>query len=359
MLVHASRVKETSTTTGTGAYTLAGAVTGFQSFAAIGDGNTCQYCATDGTNWETGIGTYTASGTTLSRDVVLESSNSGAAVNWGSGVKSVFQCVPPQGGFLPFPRAHLTGLVAANSSGDADHDLEIGSGQCRSYDDLANIVLASATTKRCDAAWAVGSNNGALLSGSLAADSNYGVWAIQRSDTGVTDVGIEEDKFLPDDTITLPTGYDRQRLIWFLRTDSSGNLRLFKAFGDCCRYTSNVPLVNPDSTITDATFETVSAACPGNSEGYFRARMKNTSDDFAWWQLRDPDATQTPGGVHADQYLFLGSIVDQTIWLGGRTQAFVSPAGEIEYACSEDTGVSEFELFCEGWRMQTRSQPYG
>lgn len=88
------RVKETTTTTGTGTLTLDGAATGFQSFAVIGDGNYTYYTITDGVDWETGIGTYTASGTTLSRDTILESSNSGSAVNWGAGTKDVFCSYP-------------------------------------------------------------------------------------------------------------------------------------------------------------------------------------------------------------------------------------------------------------------------
>jgi len=88
--VVADRVQETTTTTGTGTITLAGAVTGFQSFAVIGNGNTTTYTIADqsGSNWEVG------SGTTLSRDTVLSSSNSGSLVNFSAGTKNVFVTLP-------------------------------------------------------------------------------------------------------------------------------------------------------------------------------------------------------------------------------------------------------------------------
>lgn len=97
-LVVRDRVNETSTTTGTGTFTLAGAVTGFQSFSAIGNGNTTYYAIVlqGGSQWEVGIGTYTSSGTTLSRTTVLSSSNSGSLVNFSAGTKNVF-CNYPAG----------------------------------------------------------------------------------------------------------------------------------------------------------------------------------------------------------------------------------------------------------------------
>lgn len=99
-LVLADRVRDTTTTTGTGTVTLSGTPpTGFQSFTSgIGNGNTTYYTiAGQGTSeWEVGIGTYTSAGTTLSRDTILASSNSGSAVNFSAGTKDVF-CDYPAG----------------------------------------------------------------------------------------------------------------------------------------------------------------------------------------------------------------------------------------------------------------------
>jgi hypothetical protein len=96
--VLADRVRETTTTTGTGTVTLLGAFTGFQSFSAIGNGNSTYYTIADqnGSNWEVGIGTYTSSGTTLSRTTVLSSSNSGSLVSFPAGTKDVFVTYPAE-----------------------------------------------------------------------------------------------------------------------------------------------------------------------------------------------------------------------------------------------------------------------
>jgi hypothetical protein len=95
-LVLADRVLETTTSTGSGTITLAGAEPGYQSFAVVGNANQTYYTITGDTEWEVGIGTYTSSGTTLSRDTVLSSSASGAKVTFSAGQKKVFVTYPSE-----------------------------------------------------------------------------------------------------------------------------------------------------------------------------------------------------------------------------------------------------------------------
>jgi len=114
-LVLKDRVKETSTTAGTGTLTLAGAVTGFQSFAAVGNANTTYYAIVDNATgaWEVGVGTYTSSGTTLSRDTVLSSSTGGTLVTFTSNPKDVFVTYPSEQGVW----LNAAGVVVPTSYG--------------------------------------------------------------------------------------------------------------------------------------------------------------------------------------------------------------------------------------------------
>ena len=114
-LVVRDRVKETSITAGTGTLTLDGAVAGFQSFASIGNGNTTYYTIVDNiaNTWEVGVGTYTAAGTTLSRDTVLANSlGTTALINFASNSKDVF-CTYPAGRSVYSDGTNITPATAA------------------------------------------------------------------------------------------------------------------------------------------------------------------------------------------------------------------------------------------------------
>lgn len=91
------RVRETSTVLGTNDATLLGAVTGFQSFAVVGNANTCYYTIADSAgNWEVGLGTYSTVGPTLARTTVYASSNAGSKVAFPAGTKDVFLTYPAE-----------------------------------------------------------------------------------------------------------------------------------------------------------------------------------------------------------------------------------------------------------------------
>jgi hypothetical protein len=94
-LVVYDRIQQTGTANTTVSFTLSATSTGYQSFAAVGNGNTTYYSANDGTNWEVGIGTYSTTGPTLTRTTILSSSNSGSAVTF-TGTVTVF-CDYPAG----------------------------------------------------------------------------------------------------------------------------------------------------------------------------------------------------------------------------------------------------------------------
>ena len=112
--VIADRVRETTSTAGTGSLTLGGPYSGFQGFSVIGDGNNTYYAVSDPNtgDWEVGLGTYTASGNVLSRDTVLASSNSGNLVVFPAGTKDVICTQPAE------RNVYVVGadVVAANSA---------------------------------------------------------------------------------------------------------------------------------------------------------------------------------------------------------------------------------------------------
>ena len=128
-LVINDRVKETSTTTGTGTLNLAGAETGYESFVSgVGTGNTTYYAIelNAANQWEVGIGTVTSgSPDTLSRDTIISSSNSDAAVTFSAGTKNVFCTLPAKKTISPVMDA-TTFVVTHASTITEDQTLDSG-----------------------------------------------------------------------------------------------------------------------------------------------------------------------------------------------------------------------------------------
>ena len=127
-LVIADRVKDSTTTTGTGTITLSGtAPTGFQNFSVIGNANTTYYCiAGQGTaEWEVGVGTYATSGTTLARTIVLSNSSATqpSALSFSAGTKDVLVTYPSE---YSAYTGGSQGIVLNNTTISANYTIETG-----------------------------------------------------------------------------------------------------------------------------------------------------------------------------------------------------------------------------------------
>jgi hypothetical protein len=142
-----------------------------------------------------------------------------------------------------YDKEYLQGLEVTLDT-DTDHDVNVTAGEARDVSDTSDIVLTGEITKRVDATWAVGDDNGGLDTSTVAATSIYYIWLIQRSDTGVEDVLISLSASSP----TMPTSYDKKRLIGVGKTDGSSNWTFVSKAG----WTDYHNCIFPDSATTDA-----------------------------------------------------------------------------------------------------------
>lgn len=157
------------------------------------------------------------------------------------------------------PRGHLNGLTLSNNVTDATNDIDIAAGEAATDAGASlNMTLASALTKRLDAAWAVGTGQGGLDTGSIA-DTTYHVWLIQRSDTGVVDALFSTSVSSP----TMPTNYDRKRRIGSIIRES-GAIVAFTQRGD--RFQRTVPKISANTSIGVTTAQSFACDVPSGIE---------------------------------------------------------------------------------------------
>jgi hypothetical protein len=201
---------ETSTTTGTGAYTLAGAVGGWRAFSAqYANNDTCWYSAYDGTNFEHGIGTYNSGANTLSRTTVYRSTNSGAAVNWAAGTRNIV--VAPLG-------VVLDSLLATGSTGYPKRTAD------NSWTYVADpLPIANGGTNYTGGAWTTYTatltpNTGTITQGGSAAYLPIGKIVLFSIDVTVTATTGSPASF----TIDLPVAVKRNVVVNGEEVASSG-----------------------------------------------------------------------------------------------------------------------------------------
>ena len=256
-----------------------------------------------------------------------------------------------------FSRDHIAGLNVNNNTTDADHDIDVREGEARDADNTADLTLSSKLVKQIDATWAVGNNAGGRLSGTLDADSAYGVWLIKNSTSGVVDVGIEKDKTLPTDSITFPSGYDKARLIWVVYTDSSSNILNWLNFGDGGMTFEEPQADVADTTITDEVEGQATMSVPPNCTGIFNVAVKNSNSDNYAVTIKYPAQNTDIGGANRTE-TSIASTFDAasagTVIGAAREMHPVDKDSILKYLAEEDAGTTEVYITTLGWIMDTR-----
>lgn len=206
------------------------------------------------------------------------------------------------------PRGHIYGLKLSNNSTDATNDIDIAAGEAASTEtNPVLIVLASALTKRLDAAWTVGTGNGGLDTGSIA-DTTYHVFLIQRSDTGVVDALFSTSVGSPN----MPTNYDRKRRIGSILRES-GAIVAFQQIEDEFIRSSSKADVSANAPGTGTVDRTLSVPAGIRVAAKINATLRNDSTGTAaYLYLGETDKagvvpssinTDVPGAQQASNYV--------------------------------------------------------
>lgn len=165
---------------------------------------------------------------------------------------------------VPFPNKHIAGLTWSNAA-DASNDITIATGTCRDSTNTEDITLSVAITKRIDASWAVGDNQGGFDTGSVLATGVYHLFLIKRTDTGVVDAIFSATLGTP----TLPTNYTKFRRIGSIYRNSGVNsaVTVTELEGGGIECTRNTPVVDTGTACASTGTTLTIPQFPNNSSG--------------------------------------------------------------------------------------------
>ena len=233
----------------------------------------------------------------------------------------------------------IYGLTLSNNTTDANNDIDIAAGSAKDSTGVLNLILVSGITKRLDAAWAVGTGNGGLDTGSKASASFYHMWLIYRSDTEVADVLFSLSTTAP----TMPTDYDYKRRIGYVVTNGSGNIFAFKQNGDDFVFAAPIAsAANAAVTSTPAAL-TLTIATGLKIKAHLRALFTSASvPNFLLVQSMDEtsaSANATPG--NCSLAVQVASQFD-----AGELYATTNTSGQVRVSSS---GNGNYYLLVKGW----------
>lgn len=330
-LVFKDRVSVITTTVGTGSFALGSAVAGYQNFSVIGNGNTTYYTAQDNSgNWEVGIGTYSSTGPTLTRDTILESSTGGSAIDFGEGVKTVFVTYPAEKSVALNESGNVTALGTISSGTWQGTTLGVAyggtnqtsytNGQLLIGNSTGNTLSKATLTAGTGVSITNGSGsitiaNTGLTSypGAGLAVSTGSAWGTSKTSPTGDIVGTTDTQGLTNKTLTNPTVTNYVESVVAIGTVTSSNTLSL----------TNGTVQTATLTASTACTFTMPTAVAGKSFILLLKQAASTGNGTAtftgvkWGTSGTPTVTATAGKM--DIFSFVS---DGTNWYGSAAQGY-------------------------------------
>lgn len=239
------------------------------------------------------------------------------------------------------PLNYLSGLTLSNNGSDANNDIDVAAGMAADDGNAALMTLAASITKRLDANWAVGTNQGGLDTSSEANSTWYHVWLIQRSDTLVVDVLFSTSASSP----TMPADYDRKRRIGSIYNNSSGNINAFAQFGDRFVWSATVGMVNSTNPGTSAVLATMRIPLGVKCIAQMNVRLVSPTNQ-ALLMFSDPDASDEAPGSSSPYAHAQGNSTNAGY---GRFEIGSDTSSRVRYRLSASVSDTVVQIASTGW----------
>ena len=298
-------------------------------------------------------GTFGTNNLTIGRNssnIMGAASNVTLDISGGSTVftysDSTFGWIPSmfyQGDVTVTPPGYIDGFILANNGTDALNDIDIAAGECSSSVNNCSISLTSSLTKRLDATWVVGTNQGGLDTGAEANSTWYHVWVIRKDSTGAADVLFSTSATAP----TMPTGYTAKRRVGSIYNDSSGNIKAFTQFGTQFLWTVIVNDINAGSWGTAASNVTLTTPLGVKVRPIIGLAMTRATLTPVVL-VSDPDVTDTAPDLSSRLFsLYLKVANTDASGYSGTHEIFTNTSSQVRVR--SDTATTSGYIVTHGW----------
>jgi hypothetical protein len=309
--------------------------------------------ATAGSTWFDGV-SVTETAVTAAGDIeYIDANQAPARLAKGTAGQALVMDATASAPTWWVPRSYISGLVPSNNVADSTNDVDVTVGEATDGTNAYIMKLTSAITKRLDASWVVGTNQGGLdgsesVAGTPDTSTWYYMWLIMRVDTGVVDVLFSESASAP----TMPTNYTIKRLIGAVYNGSGGDILAFNAYelgGGGLHVQWKAPPLDLDLTNAPTTVaRTDTLTVPTSFSVFVNCNVLAADAGAGDIYLSCPDQTDLAASASVSPLVIMRTNVSTAMYVRIRTSA----TGTIRSRAT--AAIDTFRLATQSWEWSRR-----